>query len=615
MAPRDSELRSGPVAHLLALGLVKALFFSPFANIWEHSYPEALVAQSLADRGFSVKTVRCDGLFEGFCVAMSASGLTAASPLSKRRQVCSACHKRRNLIDGHFGFDHTLMESVLITEDYDFASEIARSVERHTWLELSIDGIPIGRYAAYEFLLKYKVLGTDIPEEIFWIYRDQLRISILALRASQRILEAEQPDAVITYNRLYGVNHAFLAVAEQRGIPTYSLQGGPHVTYRGESMTMFLDSYSAWNAIDSTSWHEFENTPLSQSEIELVNSHLDGLMEASSAFAYSSAFEAAEPDDVRARFGISEDAPVLLIPMSSEDELNAAELADLVPDTQGRPNLFEDQFAWIRFLFDAARQRPDYSFILRLHPRMYPNKRENVVAPVVERVMKLIEEAPANVIVNLPSDNVSIYDLIQIVDVLLGYRSSVGVEFAAFGVPVVSPANKEFFTYPLSIGKTATSREQFIEFIDGAVDEGWALENMRAAYRWFAYLFTRIAADFSGSVRSRPIAIRPKKPGLRLWLWRKMVFLVIQFGPLVRERLALRRAGVADSVKDVFAEVVQNRLVGLPESSRWPVRSSTLDAETQGLVTRLEFLDGSLWSSFKGQRSLAQRIDGWLTSH
>ncbi len=591
---------------------VKLLFFSPFANIWEHAFPEGLVAEGLRDRDAEIVTVRCDGLMQSFCVAMSASGLTAADTLRKKKQVCAACRKRRNLLDSSFGFPSVLIERYITADDRAEAERISAGATLESWPAIALDGVAIGRYAAYEFLLNYKVLGTEISAELFPIYQEQLRVSILVLRASARILDEQQPDAVITYNRLYGVNHAFLAIAEARGLPTYTLQGGGHVTLRGETMTMFLDSNTLFQELDSVNWQSFASTPVNEFEANLVNSHLDGLMEASSAFAYSSAFEAAEPDDIRARFNIAEDAPVLLIPMSSEDELNAAQLADLLPDTSHKPNLFADQFAWIRYLFEFARQRPGYRFILRLHPRMFPNKRESVVAPVVARVMALIDEAPANVVINLPSDDVSIYDLLQIVDVVLGYRSSVGAEFAAYGLPVVAPANKDFFSYPSEVNKTAFTEDEFATLIDEAVTTGWSLENMRIVYRWFAFLFTRIAVDFSDSVNAKPIAIRPKKPGLRLWLWRKMVYLIIQFGPLIRERLALRGRSSSETTKDIFADTIVNRRASLTASSKWPARSSSLEDETRLLRERLAWLEANAWSGYRSRASLAATVSAVL---
>lgn len=593
---------------VIALPLVKALFFSPFANIWEHSFPEGLVAEGLQENGVEIVTVRCTGLYDSFCVAMSAAGLTAADSLRKKKQVCNACIKRKGLLDKDFGFRSLITDNFIDDRDDSLVTALIDSATLENWPELTLNNVPIGRYAAYEFLLNYKIMGTDVPEELFDIYLNQLRNSALTQLAAEKILEEELPDVVLTYNRLYGVNHAFLAVAEARGIPTYSLQGGGHITHRGETMTMFKESQTQFQLFHSESWREYQGTPIGKHEVDLVSSHFDGLLEGSSAFAYSSAFEASDPQLIRDKFNIPQDAQVVLIPMSSEDELNAAQLADLIPDTSQLPNLFIDQFDWIRFVFEYAKQRPEVKFILRLHPRMYPNKRENVVAPVVARVMELIQEAPENIIVNLPSDNVSLYDLMQILDVVLGYRSSVGAELAAFGIPIVAPVNKDFFTYPSEINRTGTSQEDYVSKIDAALNEGWSIENVRKSFRWFAFLFNRIAVDFSESVNAKPIAIRPKKPGIRLWLWRKMVFLIITFGPLIRERLALKGRTNSQLSKDVFYDVIVNSRGSVAESKAWPKSAGLLEVETELLNNFLSNLCDGIWKDITSANSLAGRI-------
>lgn len=591
-----------------SLQTVKALFFSPFANIWEHAFPESLVAEGLAEKHIDIVTVRCGGEYSSFCVAMSAAGLTDADTASKRLRVCAACHKRRDLLDSSLGFRSVLTDAFIRAEDRTFIDEFVAGVDIDHWPSAEHDGVPIGRYAAYEFLLNHKILGTNIPESLFPRYQDQLRNSLATQIAAGRILDQECPDVVLTYNRLYGVNHAFLAVAEQRGITSYSLQGGGHIIHRGETMTLFRESQTQLELLRTPTWSTFQAQPIGSTEVALVTSHLDGLLEASSAFAYSSAFEARDPAELLDRFGIGADERVALIPMSSEDELNAAQLADLLPDLSDRANVFDNQFAWIRFVFSYAAAHPDRKFILRLHPRMFPNKRENVVAPVVALVEELIAEAPSNIIINLPSDDISLYDLMQIIDVVLGYRSSVGAELAAYGIPVVTPANREFFTYPDEINRTAYSTREYVALLDAAFDEGWSLENMRRAYRWYAFLFARIAVDFSDSVSAKPITIRPKKPGLRLWLWRKMVFLVITYGPLVRERLALQSRAHGQHAKNVFFDVVNNRRANLAESAVWPDIASTEEHETTLLTHQLERLCNGAWKGIVHPRSLANRI-------
>lgn len=587
---------------------MKVLFFSPFSNIWEHSFPEALIAEGLVNQGVDVVAIRCGGMLDSHCVAMSAAGVGPHDSQAKKRQVCNACIKRRDLLAREMPFRAQIMDELVVPSDRAQAQAAVDAAEPESWPALVVDGVPLGRYAAYEFLLNHKLVGTHIPDELWSLYLDQLRMTVTVYFVSKRVLEIERPDHVVVFNRLYAVNHAFCAAAEAAGIPTYTLQGGGHISRRGETMTMYRNSQSLADVFGTSAWQRYNTNPIGAAEIDLVGEHFSGLLEGSSAFAYSSAFEASDPGLLRERFGIPADKPVLLVPMSSEDEINAARLADALPQSSDQESLFLGQFDWIEYLLDYARTHSEKHLIIRLHPRMFPNKRENVRSPIVDEILALLNNPPPNVSLNMPTDEVSLYDLMQIVHVVLSYRSSVGAELAAFGIPVVVPANADFFTYPEEINLVGSTRDDYAAKIDQAISAGWSIENSRRAFRWFAFLFTRIAVDFSDSVSARPIAIRPKKPGVRLWLWRKAVFVFIQFGPLIRERIALRNRKFPISSEKLFLDVLSNDRNNLAESALWRPGVTTKLNETQLLNHYLANLAATLWKDITTPDSLTMRI-------
>ncbi len=594
---------------------MKVLFFSPFANIWDHSFPEALIAEGLVKQGADVLYVRCDGMLNAHCVAMAATGVDYRDSAATRAQVCRACIKRRMLIDNTMQFPSTVMDPLVTPADRDEAERICASVNRETWPNTMVNGVPLARYAAYEFILDHKLVGTHIPAALWDLYLDQLRNTILVFRIAQRIIAAESPTHLVVFNRLYSANHAFAAAAESVGIPTFTLQGGGHITRRAETMTMYRGSLSLADVFDAAAWQTYSRTPIGADEVALVGEHFSGLLEGSSAFAYSSAFEASDPVALRERFGIPLDSRVLLAPLSSEDEINAARLADALPHSNGQVSLFDGQFAWIAYLLEYAATHPRLHMIIRLHPRLFPNKRDNVQSPIVDELMALLASPPTNVTLNLPTDDVSLYDIMQIVDVLLSFRSAVGAEVAAFGTPVVVPANSDFFTYPDEINLIGRTIDEYSAMIDRALDDGWSIENSRRAFRWYAFLFSRVAVDFSDSVHARPIGIRPRKPGFRLWLWRKLVYLFIQFGPLVRERIALRNRRFPASSRELFMDVLGHQRGNLADSALWHKVKSSPRAETALLEDYLGSLANGLWKSIVVDDSLAGRIRAGVSSN
>jgi hypothetical protein len=591
---------------------VKVLFFSPFANIWEHSFPEALVAETFAAESLDVVAVRCDGMLQVYCVAMSAAGIGPDASLKTRLQVCSACTKRRDLLSSAMNIPAVVMDEWVDEGIRSRVDELVAGVTNKTWTSLEVDGVPLGRYAAYETWLSNKLVSADLADEIWRVYQGQLRNTLLTFFAGQRILATEKPDAVIVYNDHYSVNHAFCAAAQLAGIPTYTIHGGSHIVRRAETLSIFASGHTLEDIFQSAAWLEYESQPIGPAEVDMVGGHISGLLAANSAFAYSSEFKGTSPTRLRESLGIAPGSAVMLATMSSEDELMGVRLIDAVPTNITQKSLFANQFEWVDYLFGYAKSHPSTHLVLRLHPRMFPNKREGVLSPVVSRIMALRDTAPSNVSFNLPADGIGLYDLMQVVDVLLNYSSSVGAELAALGIPVVVPSNAQFYTYPGQINRTGHTVAEYSEHIARALAEGWSLENSRNAFRWFAFLFGRIAVDFSDAVTSQPIAARPKKPGFRLWLWRKLAWVFLQHGPLIRERLSLRNRGVSARSRDVLVDVVVNRRESASDSPVWPPIDSSVQSESALLERYLLGLCDSLWSDIQEPDSLAGRIRACL---
>lgn len=591
---------------------MKVLFFSPFANIWEHSFPEALVAESFAKRSIEIVTVRCGSMLQVHCVAMSAAAVGPEASLQIRQQVCRACVKRRDLLTSEMGLPTVIMDDRVDAVDRDTVEKLCDEVRKEDWTDLTVDGFPLGRYAAYELWLNNKLVSTEFSDEIWTQYRGQLHNTLITYFTAKRILEAEKPDAVVVYNDHYSVNHAFCSAAQLAGVPTYTIHGGNHIVRRPETLSMFTSNHTMEEIFRSEAWSVYRGTPIGEAEVALVGDHFSGLLEASSAFAYSSEFKGTGPAELRERLGVAKGAKVLLATMSSEDELMAVRLIDAMPTTLTQKSLFADQFEWVEALFGYAAVRADIHLVLRLHPRMFPNKRENVLSPVVSKILALRKDAPTNVTFNMPDDGIGLYDIMQIVDVLANFRSSVGAELSAFGIPVVVPSNSDFYTYPTEINRVGHTVDEYIAHLDKALLEGWSIENTRRSFRWFAFLFSRVVVDFSDAVSSRASTMRPRKPGFKLWLWKKFVYVFLQYGPLIRERIALRNRSLSESSQLVLVDVIANQLKSASDSQLWPPVGSTVENETRLLDAYLLRLCDTLWSGIDAPDSLAGRIRGAL---
>ena len=65
--------------------------------------------------------------------------------------------------------------------------------------------------------------------------------------------------------------------------------------------------------------------------------------------------------------------------LSSLDERFAAKLIGVLPLRP--PSWFKSQQEFVSEILNIAKIRPNYYFILRVHPREFPNKREKILSP------------------------------------------------------------------------------------------------------------------------------------------------------------------------------------------------------------------------------------------
>jgi len=483
---------------------VKILFFAPHSAIWVHAFPEALVAEALAQSGHEVVYVTCGESLQADCVAMRASGLDYRASIEQRQAVCSRCNANAGILRKRVGLAGYDMAAMLRAEDKSRVEEIVSGIGDADFLGLEIDGVPVGRYALYELLLHRKKGDLRLTADEWPEYRAALKSALTALFAGRRILDSEQPDRLVTYNSLYAVNRVLSRLAELRNIAPYFLHAGGNLSRRLQSLMIGRDYTFRFVKSLVAEWPRFRHRPCPPELIEQITAHFLVLFSGQSVFGYSSAADSGNVD-LKAKYGIREDQRLLVATMSSPDERFAAQTIGALPPDEGL--LFPTQLEWIQALVTFVSSRPDLFLLIRVHPREFPNKREGVRSQHAELLTRAFAMLPANTRVNWPSDGVALYDLANYTDVFLNSWSSAGKEMALLGIPVVAYAPDLMF-YPSDLNYVGTTEAQFFATIDRALKDGWSIERSRAVYRWLAVEYAYGLVDISESYRqieqSRP---------------------------------------------------------------------------------------------------------------
>ena len=110
--------------------------------------------------------------------------------------------------------------------------------------------------------------------------------------------------------------------------------------------------------------------------------------------------------------------------------------------------LFSDMFAWLDEVLAIAKRHPETLFVIRAHPDESRSGKESL-----ETVSGWVEarsaDALSNVVFIPPDERLSSYELIQRSKFVMIYNSTIGLEAAIMGAPVLSGGRSRFTRYPI----------------------------------------------------------------------------------------------------------------------------------------------------------------------
>ena len=585
---------------------MKLLAFSPISNIWVHSFLESLVADGARTGGFDVTHVVCGGLLDSHCVAMEEAGLAPLVGAEGVARICSVCSRRGLNLQRSFAFNSRTLIDYVSAEDQEWVEEQVRVATPKTWADIAYDDVPVGRFAAYEFLLKYKISSFELPNNLWPVYQEQLRNALRVHVAAPRLLDDVQPDVAMAYNTLYSMNRVFKAHCENRGISCYSLQGGLHPRHRLETLTMYRDDVASLSGSRSAAWLKVKSESIDETSAGIVMEAVRELFDARSAFIYSSSHDQTSVADTRLSLGLRADRKTALVALSSRDEMFAADVVGRFSQPIDGTFVFSTQIAWLEHIIAIAERRDDIQFVVRVHPREFPNKREQVMSPNVKELGRVLADLPENVIVDWPTEGRGFFDVLQVCDAVLTGWSSVGAESTLLGLPVVIYDTGELLGYPVELARVARGVEEYENLLDEALADEVSLERVILAFRWYAFAYRRLSIDLSDSIPSRSV-----------WSARRVLQglftqsrVPVPLWPIFRleGREITKRAKVLKT-SPVIVDTLENRRSSVAESHAWPpTLAVSPQAERAAVISCAREIVDMLGEQPAESRSLSVRL-------
>ncbi|MBT3240592.1 MAG: hypothetical protein HON98_08930 [Chloroflexi bacterium] len=279
-----------------------------------------------------------------------------------------------------------------------------------------------------EIVEKTSFLDTQYDEQIEQVskesplYEFRVERNTDAARIAYQWLSDYQPDALIVPNGLILEFGIFFQVARHLEIPvtTYEFGEQKQRTWLAQNdPVMYQDTKTMW---ESTKDKEFDNSKNERIQ-ELVSSRQGATLWNNFYRKWQDSPSEGEIA-VKTKLGLDERPIVLMATNVLGDSL-----------TLDRQTFSESLTEWVKRSLDYFVENDKIQFVLRTHPGEF-----GLTGPSVAKIAKeyLGGKVPENIRLIAPDAPVNTYDLIEAADVGMTYTTTVGLEMAMSGLPVIS---------------------------------------------------------------------------------------------------------------------------------------------------------------------------------
>jgi len=375
----------------------------------------AFIAHALRMRGAEATGLLCDELLPA-CTARKVDHYESAC----RRW----CYKNIRPFVQAARLPHRWYSEFITQREKDELARVAGRVPPEKLRTFEYRGIPLGAHVdrSIESYFKVGKFDLDNPKMVAQ-GREFLTSAMYLTLISERALEELRIDKVFMEDGEKTDWGVFREVARHRGIPVEVVLGAP----RGNALLIERDRHPAPND-QMPLWPKWKDIPLTESQ----NAELDEYFSRRAARPYedhswTSTAPIADPADIRRQIGLP----------SSRSGLIFAIFPNLSYDAKltTRCPTYDTAAEWVAETIRFFEPWPQHHLVVKIHPS---ERIQQALDPTLDYLADNFPALPDNVHVLPPETHLMAQDVLRVADVALVYTSTVGVEAAYLGKPVVN---------------------------------------------------------------------------------------------------------------------------------------------------------------------------------
>lgn len=474
---------------------------NPYSGIWAHTFQMADISVQFEKLGYEIEVIDCQGALKSHCTVMEAKRLPLAASRMDKARVCGACVEKNNRLRGIFsqnflkvgfrsidGLVSVSKVETLYRRALETIGENAGDCEGPS-LEQSIV-----RLAAYETALKYKLTSLSTAGEVGKHLRIGVRNAAMAYLAGVELFGQERYSAVIIYSPQYGVHGALALAAKHSGLRVLFVEGSSSIRERYSSVRIW--DWEVWklNNPALAFWPGAELLKLTRKNRRALVRERSLRNRASDFSTYSTRHN--KDFNLRNALGISVSSHILLLTLSSSDEVFAAELIGGLDAGRTSQSVFSSQKEWVLATLNHLSSFSEISVVVRLHPRDFPNKRDNLRSPASFLWEETLSSSPDNVFVDHPNLKIPVSSYwTEAIGVVSGWSSTL-LEAMLAGVPALS-YDQKLLPVPPDVILGGRSREDYFTLLNKLLAKDLYKQPVRESAEKWAHF-----SQFRGTIRA-----------------------------------------------------------------------------------------------------------------
>ena len=379
---------------------------------------ETLLGRALVQRGCRVSYATCGGRLP-VCDIVPITSTGSSMP-------CRSCREYVGGALNAAGFSPLEVRDLIdVKRELAHASSVVAMLKSVAQCEaFESEDLPLGRIVRIS-LAWYLSRGTlQDDDETLRAYKRFLVTGLIYQRAFSRLLDKERPDRVFTLSGVFAPERILSELAWRRGIRVARYEKG----FLNNSLVI-----STWNPgsdlldVGQGTWDDCSTTKLSNGQRQWITGYLADRVAGGQMFDAFWRTDNPAVVDIRRTLRFDDTTPLV------------AAFTNTLWDgsTQGLDVAFRSMADWVVETIEWGRRSPKLNVAIRIHPADVMLRHHPAREVIQEHIALTIPDMPANVRIIGPKDPLNSYGLAMAADVGLTYTSTIGLEMAALGKPVV----------------------------------------------------------------------------------------------------------------------------------------------------------------------------------